>query len=132
MGRRQSIEIPGVNHGSTPIPQGAKLDGIVFSSAISGADPETGKIPEDPERQVQLAFANVRRFMEICGGTTEDIGRVTVYLAEERYRDLVNVEWVKMFPDASNRPARHSIVSQLRGGAVVQLELIAVLNSDER
>ncbi|WP_273367624.1 RidA family protein [Alicyclobacillus herbarius] len=120
-----------MNHGSTPIPQGAKLGRIVFSSAIAGADPETGKIPEEPERQVQLAFENVRRFMEICGGTTEDIGRVTVYLEEERYRDLVNTEWVKMFPDPNSRPARHSIVTRLRNGAIVQLELIAVLGSDE-
>ncbi|MCL6633193.1 MAG: RidA family protein [Alicyclobacillus herbarius] len=113
------------------MPQGAKLGRIVFSSAIAGADPETGKIPEEPERQVQLAFENVRRFMEICGGTTEDIGRVTVYLEEERYRDLVNTEWVKMFPDPNSRPARHSIVTRLRNGAIVQLELIAVLGSDE-
>lgn len=127
MARRKSIEIPGVIHGQTPIPQGARLGQLVFSSAIAGVDPETGQIPPDPAAQVALVFQHVSTFMEQAGGTPDDIGKVTVYLKDESYRDLVNQEWVKMFPDPDSRPARHSNVADLRRGALVQLELIAVL-----
>ncbi|MFB5189246.1 RidA family protein [Alicyclobacillus fastidiosus] len=127
MNRRKSLEIEGVTHGKTPIPQGAKIGPFVFSSAIAGVDPSTGTIPEDPRQQVQLVFQHVRRFMEGAGGTPEDIGRMTVYLENEELRNLVNEEWVKMFPDPQSRPARHSTVTHLRNGAVVQVEMIAVV-----
>ncbi|MCL6592622.1 MAG: RidA family protein [Alicyclobacillus sp.] len=100
---------------------------MVYSSGISGMDPETGTIPDDPARQAELMFQNVRRFMEAAGGSPEDIVRVTVYLQDEKYRDLVNQEWVKMFPDPHSRPARHALHATLRNGAVMQVELVAVL-----
>ena len=124
---RKSIEIDGVAHGNTPIPLGAKLGRMIFSSAIAGNNPETGEIPDDPSEQVKLVFQNVRSFMEVAGGSTEHIGKVTVLVQDESIRDIVNEEWVKMFPNPESRPARHSKVTQLRQGAVVQLEIIAVL-----
>lgn len=129
MQRRRSVEVQGVTHGATPIPLGAQVGRLVFSSGISGVDPESGKIPPDASRQVELVFHHVYRFMEVVGGSTEDIGRMTVYLEDEKYRDLVNREWTKMFPDPANRPARHSTVAHLRGGALVQVEITAVLQS---
>ena len=50
--------------------------------------------------------------MEKAGGTTEDIGHMTVFLKEESYRDAINKEWLKMFPDEHNRPARHANASR--------------------
>lgn len=127
MARRKSIEVEGLNHGGTPIPQGAKVDRFVFSSAIAGIDPETGKIPEDPAKQVEMVFQNVRRFMEVAGGSPDDIGRMNVYVQDDQLRELVNQEWIKMFPDPESRPARHSTVMNLRMGALVQVEITAVL-----
>lgn len=127
MSYRKSIEIAGVNHGATPIPQGAKLGRMVFSSGIAGIDPQTGNIPEDPTEQVRLVFQHIRTFMEEAGGSPDHIGKMTIYIKNEDIRDLVNQEWVKMFPDPHSRPARHSPVTELRRGALVQVELIAVL-----
>lgn len=127
MSDRKSIEVEGVTHGTTPIPLGAKIGRLVFSSGIAGVDPQTGTIPEDPAEQVRLVFQNVRRFMEEAGGTPDHIGRMTVYIQNEEIRDLVNEEWVKMFPDPGSRPARHASVTELRRGALVQVEIIAVL-----
>ncbi|ALS23576.1 MULTISPECIES: RidA family protein [Paenibacillus] len=131
MARRKSIEIKGVNHhGTIPIPLGAKVGRFVFSSAIAGVDPAIGKIPDEPEKQIELVFDHVHRFMEVAGGTSADIGRMTVYLQDEQYRDLVNQAWVSMFPDAANRPARHTVVKDLRAGALVQVEITAVLREE--
>jgi enamine deaminase RidA (YjgF/YER057c/UK114 family) len=110
-----------------PIPTAVKIGQMVFSSAIAGQDPETGSTPPEPERQVQLAFENVRRVVKAAGGTTDDIAKMTVFLKDMKYREYVNQEWLKMFPDEDNRPVRHAIKADLPGENVVQLEIIAVL-----
>jgi enamine deaminase RidA (YjgF/YER057c/UK114 family) len=126
MAKRTVIEIPGLSH-NAPIPLGAKIGNMVFSSAISGKDPVTGVLSPDPDQQADVLFQNIRRFMEKAGGTPENIGHVTVFLKDEKYRESINKEWVKMFPDEYNRPARHAVTGDLRGQMLFQVELIAVL-----
>jgi enamine deaminase RidA (YjgF/YER057c/UK114 family) len=126
MAERRSIEIPGLAHG-VPIPNGCRVGNVVFSSGIAGRDTATGEVPTDPDVQAAAMFKNVRTFMENAGGSPEDIGYMKVYLADEKYRDPVNKEWVKMFPDEHSRPARHALPAAIRGGFFFQVEIIAVL-----
>ena len=126
MAKRRVIEIPGLSH-QAPIPMGAAIGNIVFSSAISGRDPKTDVLPEDPDKQAEVLFRNISSFMERAGGTTDDIVRMTVYLKEERYRESINKEWLKMFPDEKDRPARHAIRVDVRGEVLFQIEIIAVV-----
>ncbi|OGP23571.1 MAG: hypothetical protein A2038_08670 [Deltaproteobacteria bacterium GWA2_57_13] len=126
MDKRVSIEIPGVSH-QAPIPMGAKIGNLVFSSAISGYDPNTKSLPADPDQQAEMLFRNVRTFMEKAGGTAQDIIKMTVFLREERFRESINKEWLKMFPDKEDRPARHAIKADLRGEVLFQVEIVAVL-----
>jgi enamine deaminase RidA (YjgF/YER057c/UK114 family) len=126
MPKRVSIEIPGLAHGA-PIPMGSKIGNIVYSSAITGRNPQTKELPSDPAQQAEVLFENVRTFMTQAGGTPDNIIRMTVHLREEKYRDAINTPWVKMFPDAHSRPARHAIKTELRGEALFQVEVVAVL-----
>jgi 2-iminobutanoate/2-iminopropanoate deaminase len=125
--KRQSIEIPGVNHGA-PIPFASKVGNMLFSSGIMGRDPATGELPADAYKQAELAFQNMRTMLDIAGASTDDIGHMTVMLADLSYRDAVNKPWVEMFPDPEDRPARHAVKADLPGGLLVQLEIIAVLD----
>lgn len=118
--------MPGLQH-QAPIPSGAVVGSVVFSSPISGRDPDTGELPSGPDEQAELLFRNVRRFMEAAGGTLEDIGHVTLYLEHDKYRETMNKAWISTFPDPDNRPARHAVKAELRAGVFFQLELIAVL-----
>jgi 2-iminobutanoate/2-iminopropanoate deaminase len=128
MPKRQVIEIPGlVPHGSNPIPTAVKIGNLVFTGSIPGQDPATTTTPDDPAQQIALAFQNMRRIVEAAGGTTEDIAKVEVRLRDLALRELVNAEWVKMFPDPHNRPVRHVSRADLMGNTVIQLEMIAVL-----
>lgn len=126
MAKRTVIEMPGLSHGA-PIPNGVKIGNVVFSSAISGKNAETGKVPENPDEQAEVLFRNIHKFMELAGGTPENIGHMTVYLKDEKDRESINKAWLKMFPDEHNRPARHALKAELRGGLLFQIELIAVL-----
>lgn len=125
-GRRRSIHLEGLEHGA-PIPSGAVVGNMVFSSAISGRDPHTGRAPADPDEQAAQMFRNLRRFMEAAGGTPEDIGHLTLYLKEDKYRDAVNKAWLAMFPDAASRPARHAVKAEMRADVLFQVEVIALL-----
>jgi 2-iminobutanoate/2-iminopropanoate deaminase len=126
MARRKSIHIKGMEHGA-PIPNGVVIDNMIFSSAISGKDAKTGVLSPDPDEQAEAMFRNLRLFMETAGGAPENIAYMKVYLKEEKLRDSVNKAWLKMFPDEHDRPARHSIKTELRGDNLFQIEVIAVL-----
>ena len=123
---RQSFEVPGVKH-AAPIPMGARVGNMVFSSGIMGQDSATGKLPEDPRLQAQFAFAHMDALMKAAGGSVADIGHMTVFIKDNSMRRLVNEQWLKYFPDEHDRPARHTIVMDLAVGMLVQLEIIAVL-----
>ena len=126
-GKRRSIHVEGIQHGA-PIPMGAVVGNILFSSGIMGTDPATGKVPGDLERQCELAFANTKSLVENAGGTVEDIGSVKVWMKDRGQREAVNRPWLKMFPDENNRPARHAIeYDAFPPGVQMQLEIVAVL-----
>ncbi len=126
MAERQSYHIKGMEHGA-PIPNGARVGNIIFSSAFSGRDPQTGQVPSDPEEQAAVMFRNLAQFLEEAGASPDNVGHMTVFLAEEKNRDAINKEWIKMFPDEHNRPARHALKAELRGGLLFQVEIIAVV-----
>jgi len=124
--RRRSLEVAGVSH-SAPIPMGAVVGNMLFSSGIMGQDPKTGKLPADPAQQAELMFLNMKTLVENAGGTLADVGKMTVFIKDNSMRQHVNDNWFKHFPDEHDRPARHIVVLDLPGGMLVQTEIIAVL-----
>ena len=56
MAKRKSIHVKGMEHGA-PIPNGAVIGNMVFSSAISGKDAKTGVLSPDPDAQAEAMFA---------------------------------------------------------------------------
>ena len=123
----RSIHIDGVQHGA-PIPFGARVGNMIFSSGIMGADPITGKVPEDFESQCVFAFANMETMLEKAGATTKNIGSIKVYMKDRSQREAVNAPWLEMFPDENDRPARHAIeYDAFPPGILVQLEVVAVV-----
>ena len=126
-GKRRSVHVDGVEHGA-PIPMGAVVGNMLFSSGIGGIDPANGIAPTDLGEQCELAFTNMEKLLENAGGTVEDIGVVKVYLKDRSQRNAVNQPWLRMFPDENNRPARHTVeYDAFPPGILVQLEIIAVL-----
>lgn len=126
MAKRRSIHVKGMEHGA-PIPNGAVLGNMIFSSAISGKDAKTGVLSPEPNEQAEAMFRNLRLFLEEAGASPANVGYMKVYLREEKYRDAVNKAWLKMYPDEHDRPARHATKVDLRGDNLFQIEVIAVL-----
>lgn len=126
MPKRQTLEIPGVRHGA-PIPMGCRIGNILHSSAVTGGDPATGKVPPDGAEQVRLVFANVRTLLEAGGATSDDIVFMNVLLQDNSLRDEINRHWLEMFPDPDDRPARHTTRVDLPGDMLAQVEFMAVI-----
>lgn len=124
--KREVIHIPGLAH-QNPIPNGAKIGNIIASSAISGRDTQTDSMPSDSDEQAASMFRNLRTFMELAGGSPDNILHMAVTIKENRYRESFNKEWLKMFPDEKSRPARHVSIGNLGGDLYFNLEVIAVL-----
>ena len=47
-------------------------------------------------------------------------------MADRSKRDVLNAEWLKMFPDEKSRPARHTLQAALEGGQFINCDITAV------
>lgn len=124
----RSLEIPGVSHGNAPIPMGARVGNMIFSSGIMGKDPATNELPADVELQAKFAFENMLALLKAGGASLDNLARMTVFIKNETARPAVNAQWLKFFPDPHDRPARHTLVYDLPGGMLLQLEIVAVIS----
>jgi enamine deaminase RidA (YjgF/YER057c/UK114 family) len=106
---------------------GVTLGNLILPSVIGGRDPRDPNAFQDPEKQIEQAFINMKNIFEAAGSTTDNIGKITVYLKDFQHREFVNREWLKMFPDENDRPARHVIQADLQGNTFVQLDVIGML-----
>lgn len=127
MTKRKAITGPDIPAHPQPFPPAVRIGNMIFSAGVGAKDMATGKVPEDPKAQVAQAFANMKRIVERGGGTVGDIAKVVVTLNDRKDRDMVNDQWVKMFPDEDDRPVRHTVTSELPRNQVIQLEFIAVV-----
>jgi 2-iminobutanoate/2-iminopropanoate deaminase len=127
MSGRRSIEVEGLSHGGTPIPAASRIGNMIASGGIAGVEVTTGKISGDLEAQVIAMFANVKRIVEAGGGSTADILKMTLWVHDRAARSIIDPHWVKMFPDAKSRPARHTLVYQLPDPMLVQCDFLAVV-----
>lgn len=126
MARRNSIYVSGFKH-KNPVPNACVIDGLLMSGVILGVDPKTGEMPASIEVQCSNMFEHVRAIVEAAGGTPADIVKMTVWLRDVSQRQAVNDEWVKLFPDHDDRPARHALPLTADGPSLVQCDVTAVL-----
>jgi len=103
------------------------LGNLILPSVISGHDPKAPGVKSDAQKQSEQAFINMNEIVEAPGGTTDGIGKVILYLKNFKHRELVNEQWLKMFADENNRPARHVMQAGLQEETFIQLDVIASL-----
>ncbi len=125
--RKRSIEVEGVSHGTAPIPMGARVGNMLFSSGIMGKDPATDSLPADAPAQAKFMFQNLRTLLRNGGVSLDDVVRVSAFVKHNDHRAALNAEWLGCFPDPQDRPARHTQVLDLPGGMLMQIEVVAVV-----
>jgi len=127
--RRRVVDVPALAHRS-PLPVGVRVGRLLVSSAITGRDDRTGAYPEDPAVQAENAFRRLRLFLAAAGATTADVLQVRVYARAVADRRHLDPAWMVTFPDPTDRPARHVVVTdvaQFHPLLRFQLEVTVVL-----
>lgn len=127
-GVRGPIYAEGFAH-ANPVPAAYRAGPFLFSGVITGRDQATRALPETLEEQCERMFAAVRAVVEAGGGTTGDIAKVTVWLADLADRAALNAEWLRMFPDPERRPTRHALQGMLEPGKLIECEFVAFLGA---
>lgn len=130
--RPRSIEVDGITHGNAPIPMGARVGNMIYSSGIMGRDPANDTLPGDAAMQAKFVFQNLRTLLRNGGATLDDVVHVKAYIQNNNLRELLNAEWLACFPDPHDRPARHTVVMDLPMGMLIQIEIVAVVSDSSR
>jgi 2-iminobutanoate/2-iminopropanoate deaminase len=134
-GKRETIQFDDLTH-TNPIPMGARHGRFVFSSTIfgapSGTDSESKIYPRDPAEQAEIMFLNIRKFLDQIDGTPDDIVRLRLFIRRDQEQDVllkaIDHEWIKMFPNEMDRPARPCIQEDfVPGGMLFRAEIMAIL-----
>ena len=109
---------------TAPVPLAVQRGDLLFTSGVMGKESD-GSIPADPGRQMELAFQHMITLAEMAGGDKDSIAHISVVLSDNVHRDHVNEVTIKHWPDANNRPARHSEQGSTPPGAIVECYMIA-------
>ena len=126
-GKRESIYVPGIEH-RAPLPNGSKIGNYVFSSILNSSSREDRSTSPDGFAQVDQMFDNMRAFMKEAGGSPDDVIWGWNYLNDYKFRNYLHETYLKQWPDEKSRPSRNNQRYELRDGAQVEGQIIAVLN----
>lgn len=127
---QRSIRVPGLTHGANPIPSASVVGNILMSGAIFGMDPQTGALAPTADEQCALMFEHAGAILAAAGTTFEDVVKMTFHLDPTVEREVINRHWIRVFPDADARPARHVVPApHLPASMLLQCDLIAVIGS---
>jgi enamine deaminase RidA (YjgF/YER057c/UK114 family) len=104
----------------------------LFVSSMPGADPVSGRVPDDPAAQVDLALDRVEAVATAAGLELSHMVFVNPYLTGEIPMRIMNERYAKRF-EFGNTPARATIeVASLPGGAHIEYTGVAVRDLKQR
>ena len=101
-----------------------RAGGMLFSSSITGLDPSSGMLSKDPVQQIAVAFGNLRALLARAGASADELGLVTVCIADGSHAGLVDQCWQAAWPDGRNRPALKINEYDLPPGEMVQIQVV--------
>ena len=113
-------------------PPGMLTHDRLFVSSMAGVDPGSGKVPEDPAAQVDLALDRVEAVAKAAGLDLRNMVFINPYLTRDIPARVMNERYARRF-EFGNTPARATIqVSSLPGGAHIEYTGMAVRDLTQR
>ncbi len=104
----------------------------LFISSMSGSDPATGKVPQDPAAQVDLALDRMQAVVKAAGLELSHMVFVNPYLTTEIPMRVMNERYARRC-EFGNTPTRATIeVTSLPGGARIEYSGVAVRDLEQR
>ena len=104
----------------------------LFVSGMPGSDPATGKVPDDPATQVDMALDRMQLVLKAAGLELGNMVFVNPYLTSAIPSRVMNEHYARRF-EFGNTPARATIeVSSLPGGIHIEYTGVAVRDLQQR
>ena len=102
------IHTPDAPSHTGPVPQAVESGGWIYVSALFGADPRTGRIPDDARAEAVQMFDNLEAILAAAGARLTDVVRVGIFMKQlQRDRPSFNEVWAERFGE--HRPARCAV-----------------------
>lgn len=114
------------------VPYGVRVNDMVYATALSGADPVSGKPAGDVKRQTATALAHMQTLVERAGGSIDNVGRAVGFCTKAEDRQLVDDVWMEVFPDPNDKPAFKVLLAELPEGHLVRIDALALLGERRR
>lgn len=131
LSRKKAIIPPGYKIAGPFVP-GVQVGDRVFISGFLGRDPATGKVPDDPAEQVQMALDRFHTVLAAAGLDWGNVVFINPYMTKEIPMEVMNRVYAKHF-EFGNTPARATIpVHALPMGAHMEFTGIAVAGAANR
>jgi 2-iminobutanoate/2-iminopropanoate deaminase len=128
---RRAIYPPNYDHRDSAAP-GVLTHDRLFISSMSGSDPTTGKVPDDPAAQVDLALDRMEAVLKAAGLEFGNMVFVNPYLTSQIPAHVMNQRYARRF-EFGNTPARATIdVTSLPGGTHIEYTGVAVRDLKQR
>ena len=114
------------------VPPGVLTHDRLFLSGMAGSEPQTGKVPDDPAAQVDLALDRMQSVLKAAGLDFANMVFVNPYLTSQIPSRIMNQHYASRF-EFGNTPGRATIqVSSLPGGAHIEYTGVAVRDLSQR
>ena len=113
--------------------QAIRTGDLIFVTAQTGRNSETGKLEDGLEAQTLQTFVNVDAILNASGCSNADIVKVTMLLADINDFKAVDALYVKWLPGLgiTALPARTAYaVAGLPHGALIMLDVVAAFPPD--
>ena len=131
LSRKKAVIPPGYPANASLSP-GVMVGDRLYLSGFLGRDINTGKIPEEPAAQVQLALTRVNQTLAAAGMDFRHMVFVNPYLTKNMPMEVMNRIYARHF-EFGNTPARATIqVASLPNGANIEFTGVAIRDLSKR
>jgi 2-iminobutanoate/2-iminopropanoate deaminase len=113
--------------------QAIRTGDLVFLTAQTGRDPNSGKLADGLEEQTRQMLANVEAILNAAGCTPADIVKVTLLMADIKDFKAIDLMYSAWLPGlgVTALPARTAFAAlSLPAGALVMLDVIAAFPTE--
>ena len=125
LAEKRAVYPPDYKAGDSAAP-GILTHDRLFISGMRGSDPVSGKVPDDPAAQVDLALDRMQAVLKAAGLDLRHMVFVNPYLTSAIPMRVMNEHYARRF-EFGNTPARATIqVSSLPDGAHIEYTGVAV------
>jgi len=114
--------------------QAIRTGDLVFVTAQTGRDPDTGKLEDGLELQTRRMFSNLDAILNAAGCSAADVVKVTLLLADIKDFKAVDVIYAEWLPGLgiTPLPARTAFAAAtLPAGALVMMDLVAAVPDED-